>query len=236
MKDQYKYPGQELAIFEKAVKWKSYFASYIQPFIGDDVLEVGGGIGGTTKLLNNGSSSKWTILEPDETMNRILNRKMGNDRNFSNCVIRPEAIIELKPGENFDTIIYIDVLEHIKNDSEEILKASAILRKNGHLIILSPAYNFLFSPFDKAIGHYRRYTSQSLKAVIPDQLKVIKVQYFDSIGFLASLANKLLLKQSYPSEKQVQIWDKLMVPVSKWTDKIFFHSFGKSILGVWKKE
>jgi len=57
----------------------------------------------------------------------------------------------------------------------------------------------------------------------------------DSMGFFASLVNKLLLKQSYPTHKQVQWWDKRLIPVSKITDRIFFYSFGKSILAVWKK-
>jgi hypothetical protein len=117
-----------------------------------------------------------------------------------------------------------------------MLKATELLQPKGHLIVLSPAYNFAFSPFDKAIGHYRRYTAKTLKAVIPHNLKLVQLQYMDSIGFFASIANKLLLKQKYPSEKQVRTWDKLMIPVSKWTDKIFFHSFGKSILGIWRKE
>jgi ubiquinone/menaquinone biosynthesis C-methylase UbiE len=56
MNDQYNYQGQELAFFEKAVNWKTYFSSLIKPFIGTDVLEVGSGIGATTRLLNEGSS------------------------------------------------------------------------------------------------------------------------------------------------------------------------------------
>ena len=115
-------------------------------------------------------------------------------------------------------------------------KASELLLNGGHLIVLAPACNFLFSPFDKAIGHYRRYSAQTLKPVMPGELKLLKLQYLDSGGFFASMANKLLLKQTYPTEKQIQTWDKFMIPVSKWTDKIFFHSFGKSILGIWRKE
>src|SRR3982751_1814330 len=115
-------------------------------------------------------------------------------------------------------------------------KAASLLKSNGHLLILSPANEFLFSPFDKAIGHYRRYNRSTLTAIIPLQLKKISVRYLDSVGYFASLANKLALQQKYPTEKQIRIWDRWMIPVSKLTDKIFFHSFGKSILGIWRKE
>lgn len=62
------------------------------------------------------------------------------------------------------------------------------------------------------------------------------MDYLDSVGFFASLMNKLLLRQSYPAKRQVQVWDQLMIPVSRITDRIFFYSFGKSILAVWKKQ
>jgi SAM-dependent methyltransferase len=169
-------------------------------------------------------------------MNRILREKKESQPQFSNCIIRSETIFELASSEKFDTIIYIDVLEHIEDDNKEMKRACELLQPNGHLIILSPAYNFLFSPFDKAIGHYRRYTSKTLKQAMPAELKLVTLNYLDSVGLFASLANKLFLKQTYPSKKQIQTWDRLMIPVSKWMDKIFFHSFGKSILGIWRKE
>ena len=235
MKDRYTYPGEELAFFEKAIHWKSYFASHIKPFTGKNVLEVGSGIGATTSLLNDGSATKWNLLEPDETMCAVLKEKISKQPQFSNCTIYNNTIFELNADQKFDTIIYIDVLEHIENDKEEMARAATLLENGGHLIILSPAYNFLFSPFDKAIGHYRRYTNASLKKAMPEELQQVKMNYLDSVGFFASLANKIMLKQSYPSEKQIRLWDRWMIPVSKWTDKIFLHSFGKSILGVWRK-
>lgn len=233
MKEAYHYPGRELAFFESAANWKNYFASRIRPYIGNKVLEVGSGIGATTKLLNDGSANSWTLLEPDESMNRLLQMKKETQVAYSNCSIRRETIFELPATERFDTIIYIDVLEHIEDDQKEMVKAAGLLTQGGHLIVLSPAYPFLFSSFDRAIGHYRRYTSESLEKVIPEQLVRCRLEYLDSMGFFASLANRLLLKQSYPSERQIRTWDRILIPVSKWTDKIFFHSFGKSILGIW---
>src|SRR5690349_12881124 len=136
MNNQYNYPGQELAFFEKAVNWKAYFSSFIKPFIGKNVLEVGSGIGATTRLLNDGSATRWTLLEPDEEMNKILQHKKETQSQFSNCIIRNETTFQLSSSEKFDTIIYIDVLEHIENDREEMRRAFELLRPNGHLIIL----------------------------------------------------------------------------------------------------
>ncbi|MBN8676264.1 MAG: class I SAM-dependent methyltransferase [Chitinophagales bacterium] len=236
MSKDYKYPGEELQLFEKATNWKNYFASHISVFLKGRVLEVGAGIGGTTLLLNKGNADNWLLLEPDETMWQTLQQKINDNILPSNCRAVQGTLNSVDKNEKFDCIIYIDVLEHIENDAAELKKATDLLVQGGYLIILSPAFQFLFSPFDKAIGHYRRYNRKTLSAIQPASLTKRKVTYLDSIGFFASLLNKILLRQSYPAKKQVQLWDQWMIPMSKITDRIFFYSFGKSILAVWKKQ
>lgn len=227
------YPGEELELFEKAKNWKTYFSNQIKPFIKGKVLEVGAGLGATTELLNDGSPEKWMLLEPDERMNNLLQKKIFDKELPTNCSFQKGIIQDLK--EKFDTIIYIDVLEHIKADTEEIKSASALLNPDGNLIVLTPAFNILYSPFDKQIGHYRRYTKKMLSALKPKNFSQIKNNYYDSIGFFAGLINRFFLKQKYPTEKQVRLWDRFIIPISKVMDKIFFHSFGKSIICIWHK-
>lgn len=236
MKDEFKYPGEELAIFEQAQNWKKYFSKYILPFVGEKVLEVGAGTGSTTILLNHNKASEWLLLEPDQKMAEELKRKTQSGFLPKNCIPVHGTLKALDPSIRFDTILYIDVLEHILHDKKELETAADFLKSGGALIVLSPAVPFLFSPFDKAIGHYRRYTRNSLSRIRPAGLLTQRIHYLDSAGFFASLANRLLLKQQYPSHNQVRTWDKFMIPVSKITDVLFFYSFGKSILGIWKKE
>lgn len=236
MSTNYKYPGEELQLFEAATNWKNYFSSHISVFLEGRVLEVGSGIGGTTLLLNNNKADSWLLLEPDETMLQALQQKIKDKILPSNCSAVEGTLNSLNKNDKFDCIIYIDVLEHIEDDAAEIRKAVEHLEQGGHLIILSPAFQFLFSPFDKAIGHYRRYNRKTLSAIQPASLTRKKIIYLDSIGFFASLLNKILLRQSYPAKRQVQVWDRWMIPVSRIMDRIFFYSFGKSILAVWKKQ
>ncbi|MGB3005757.1 MAG: class I SAM-dependent methyltransferase [Chitinophagaceae bacterium] len=236
MKNDYKYPGDELQLFEAATNWKNYLASHISVFLEGRVLEVGAGIGGTTLLLNKGKADSWLLIEPDETMRQVLQQKINDKLLPSNCKAIHGTLNSLDKNDKFDCIIYIDVLEHIQNDADEIKIATDYLAQGGHLIILSPAFQFLFSPFDKAIGHYRRYNRKTLSAIQPASFTRKKVTYLDSIGFFASLLNKILLRQSYPSKRQVQLWDQWIIPVSKIMDRILFFSFGKSILAIWKKQ
>ena len=236
MSTDYKYPGEELELFEAATNWKNYFAGHISSYLTGKVLEVGAGIGGTTLLLNKGEADYWLLLEPDETMQQILQQKINDKLLPSSCKTVQGTLDSLDKNEKFDCIIYIDVLEHIENDAVELRKATDHLEEGGHLIILSPAFQFLYSPFDKAIGHYRRYNRKTLSAIQPASLTREKIVYLDSIGFFASLLNKILLRQSYPAKRQLRLWDQWMIPISKITDHVLFYSFGKSILVVWKKQ
>lgn len=231
MSKPYQYSGSELLLFEEAKTWKRYFKKKIQRFIRGNVLEVGAGIGGTTKILNNGSATKWTMLEPDENMYRYLLEK--TDSFPSNTTIEKGSLPDVM--QKFDTILYIDVLEHIEDDAAELAKASAHLNSSGCIIVLSPAFNFLFSEFDQAIGHVKRYKRKGLKKITPPGTKLISISYLDSAGFFASAANKFFLHQAYPSGSQIRFWDKCLVPISKITDPLFLYLFGKSILAVWEK-
>lgn len=232
MANEYHYPGSELALFEKAVNWKNYLACKIMPHLGGSVLEVGAGIGATTRVFNNGTAPLWTLLEPDPQMCRYLAQQKHT---FPRNVKISCGTIQDLENQQFDAILYIDVLEHIENDRQEITAASKRLKENGRLIILSPAFNSLFSDFDKSIGHFRRYNKSRLKEAIPGNLKMHSLQYLDTAGFFASAMNRLFLHQSYPTEKQVLFWDRYLVPLSKIADRAFIHSFGKSILGIWEK-
>ena len=227
------YPGTELEMFSKAVNWKKYLSSFIKPHIRGKVLEAGAGLGFTTGWLKHGHEQEWVLLEPDPGMAALLTQKVNRDPAWTHCSVLNGTIGDIAPGRFFDTIIYIDVLEHIQDDKEEIRMAANRLNAGGKLIILSPAYQFLFSPFDKAIGHFRRYSRKRLTSVAGAFLEIESIRYLDTAGLLSSLGNKLILKQQYPTQRQVAFWDKFFVPVSRILDKFFFYSFGKSILGIW---
>ena len=103
------------------------------------------------------------------------------------------------------------------------------------MIVLAPAHQWLFTPFDKAVGHFRRYSKATLAAAAPPELRREKLIYLDSVGLAASLANRLLLKQAMPTHAQIQTWDRLMIPLSRVFDPLLGHRAGKSVLGIWRK-
>jgi hypothetical protein len=128
------------------------------------------------------------------------------------------------------------VLEHIEDDRGEVARAAARLKPGGALIVLAPAHPLLFTPFDAAIGHLRRYTRASLRAVAPEALRLDHLAYLDAAGLLASVGNRVVLRKSMPKEWQILLWDRLGVPVSRMLDPLLGGRVGKSILAVWRKE
>ena len=111
--------------------------------------------------------------------------------------------------------------------------AAGLLRPAGHIVVLSPAHQFLFSKFDSSIGHYRRYNRNLLLACSPATCRLEAMFYLDCAGVFLSLANRHLLGQDLPSAKQIQTWDNYVVPISRVLDAVFGHQIGKTLVGVW---
>jgi SAM-dependent methyltransferase len=227
---EFAYAGAELRIFEKAVRWKRYFARHMAPYIRGEVLEAGAGIGANLKIFAPFEFQRWTCLEPDRTLLEQLSNSLPDRIRFEPIA----GTLEDLPGRRFDTILYLDVLEHIEDDRAEMRRAAAHLKAGGCVIVLAPAHPGLFTPFDAAIGHFRRYTKTSLLAAAPPELRLEKLIYLDSVGLAASLANRLFLKRAMPSHAQIQTWDRMMVPVSRVLDPLLGYRVGKSVLGIWR--
>ena len=225
------YVGQELEIFVHAVNWKSYWASNIHNWIKGDVLEVGAGIGANTALLYHPAVKSWLCLEPDPQLASHVTHATAE---LPSCHVITGTVAAVQQ-QRFDCILYIDVLEHIETDRDEIAASAKLLRPGGHLIVLSPAHQFLFSNFDAAIGHYRRYAKSSLRRLLPANCFQEALFYLDSVGMFASLANRLMLRQSLPTVKQIKTWDSYIVPVSRVVDPLLGKMLGKTIISVFTR-
>ena len=221
------YEGSELALFAEALNWKRYWAITIAPFVLGEILEVGSGLGSNVAYLLPPAQS-YLGLEPDDTM-VIAARERHDDPAVSFEV----GTLQTLAARQFDTILYLDVLEHIEDDRAELARTSAFLRPGGRVIVLSPAHPLLYSDFDRSIGHFRRYTRSSLLSITPRELTLSTVQFLDGVGAATGWANRFLLRQALPTVRQIALWDRFIVPVSRLTDVLTKRMFGRSIVAVW---
>lgn len=125
------YQGKELDLFAEAPNWKFYWGSIIRPFLGTDVLEVGAGIGTNGAVLCPGQMGRYVCLEPDPKLAERIDCSSGKEKPGRKKEVFVGTLRDLPAEERFDSILYIDVLEHIDNDKEELALAAAQLRRGG---------------------------------------------------------------------------------------------------------
>ena len=226
-----KYPGLELERFNKANLWIKYIIFKIMRFLKDDVLEVGAGLGSFTRgYMKNFHSI--TLTDTDDDNLNLLKKNFLHNQNIN---IIKSSIKDIE--KKFNTIIYFNVLEHIKDDISEIKSALEKLNRGGHLIILVPAHQKMYSKFDKAIGHYKRYDIDFFKKNRFENSKIIKLHFLDFFGYLLYYLNKIFFKEeTYPSNLKIFIWDKIFTPFTIVIDYLTGYKFGKNILCIYQKD
>ena len=219
-----------LDIFDNAKVWIKYVHILNKKYYKNDFLEIGAGIGSFTDQYKKNIQNIF-LTEIDKNNLNILKKKYMNDSN----VTVVEAEIN-KIEQRFNTICHFNVLEHIKEDKEEIINCLNKINKNGYLVILVPAHNKLYSNLDKDVGHYRRYDKSFFYNLNIFNGKIVELKYMDCMGYILYYMNKLIYKNEvYPSNFKIFIWDKIFTPFTIIIDFFTGYKFGKNILCIYQK-
>ena len=224
------YAGKELEIFDTAKVFQKYVYFLIKKYFKNKIFEVGAGIGSFTRNYND-SYKEIYLSDLDKNNYLVLKKKFSKKKNIK---INNQKINQI--NIKFNTILYLNVLEHIKKDKREINLAISKLNSGGHLIILVPAHQKLYSKFDKAIGHCKRYNINFFKNNKFKNASVEKLIYLDMVGYFLYFCNKIFFKEEiYPSKIKVFLWDKFFSPITIVLDFITNYKYGKNIICVYKK-
>ena len=224
------YPEIALERFDKANLWIKYIIFKISKFLKDDVLEVGAGCGSFTKgYMKNFNSI--TLTDMDNNSFNLLKKNFINEKNINVINAQTKDV-----NKKFNTILYFNVLEHVKEDKLEIKTALEKLNSGGYLIILVPAHQKIYSKLDKAVGHYKRYDIDFFKENKFENSKVVELYFLDFFGYLLYFLNKIFFKEeTYPSSFKIFIWDKVFTPLTIIVDYLTRYKIGKNVLCVYKK-
>lgn len=226
------YFGKDLEAMSFATNYHNWILNEILPYLGESVAEIGAGTGSFSKLLLNTPIKSLRAFEPSKNMYPLLRDALTQNQ-------KAEAINDFfgdeSSGETYDSILYINVLEHIEDDAEELVNAYKSLHSNGHLLVFVPALPWLYSNLDKQVGHYRRYMKQNLLDLVKQAgFTLVRARYFDIAGIAPWYINFVLLKNSI-SSGSVSIYDKFVVPPMRFIEGLIPPPIGKNLLLIAKK-
>ncbi len=228
-----------LEVIAEADHFNKWMYQSIKPFLSGNILEIGSGIGNISSFLIKDNLNV-ALSDTDEYYIETLKFKFQGIINLIGIyhidLSHPDFQLKyVMHREKYDTIFLLNVLEHISDDKEAIQNCNYLLKPSGQLIILTPAYPFLYSRLDKELGHYRRYTLSRLKKIFQNNMFInLNGFYFNSLGIFAWLYSKILNFKTIPS-KEMKVFNKL-VPLSRFLDRISFRTIGLSVIVVGNKK
>jgi SAM-dependent methyltransferase len=218
------YSGTEnLEIMVEAVNYNAFLVSLIsnEARIGETVLDFGAGIGTFAKALAL-KGHKVQCIEPDQRQReRILQAGLIAYADIRN--LRDQSV---------DLLYSLNVLEHIEDDVAVLRACYEKMKPGGRVLVYVPAFQVLYSSMDKLVGHCRRYTRGGLcEKMRLAGFEVVKNEYVDSAGFLASLLFKAFGSDSGIVNRRALIaYDRYAFPVSRLLDRVSNRLFGKNVL------
>ena len=226
------YPGTELDAMSTAMNYHRWIVDSFRPYLGKSVAEVGAGIGTISQFLLKTDLDRLVAFEPSPNMYPVLAEKLRHEQRAEtvNGFFAPDS------RENaFDSVVYINVLEHIEDDRQELANALAALKPGGHILVFVPALAWLYSEFDRQIGHYRRYTKPGLAKLAREVgYTDVRTRYFDVIGIVPWYVMFVLLRK-HVGYGSVTLYDKLVVPPLRRIERVVPPPIGKSVLLIARK-
>jgi len=228
------YQGKDLEAMHFATAYHRWILDRMSPYLGQKIVEVGAGSGSFSEMLSMRKPDSLTLVEPSAMFNELSARfsdngtssgiRMFNDI-FANVA---HEVHRLGPP---DSILYINVLEHIEDDRAELELAHGTLQKGGRIFIFVPAIATLFSKFDRSIGHFRRYGRRELKTKVEAAgFRTLVLSWFDMVGILPWLFKYRLMGSLKMEAAAVRAYDRIAVPFIKPLENLVRPPLGKNLL------
>jgi SAM-dependent methyltransferase len=200
--------------------------------LGRRVVEVGCGLGNFTGMLLDREAVIAVDSEPD-CIQRLTERypDRNNLHTFA-CDAGGAAFADLARFHP-DCCVCLNALEHIEDDRQALRGMASILAPGGVVVLLVPAFPALYGPIDSNLGHYRRYSRGSLNRLADSAgLRIGKAHYMNAAGFFGWWVNSHILRRTAQSERQIEIFDRYLVPLMSRLEGMVQPPFGQSLFAV----
>lgn len=216
-----------------AENYHRWICDCFRPYLGTRLVEVGAGSGTFSELLLEGAVDSLDLVEPSDAMYRLLEERA---RGFGRASVATHHATFGQVAERLrdsapDSIIYVNVLEHIADDVAELAAIRETLSPRGRVFLFVPALPCLYGAFDYQVGHYRRYT----KPEVVDKcggvgFRIVDARYFDLSGVLPWWVKYRVLKSDALETRAVKLYDRWVVPVARLVEARLQPPLGKNVL------
>jgi SAM-dependent methyltransferase len=226
------YDGRDLEVLADMPNYYSWIMSWFDRYIHGRVVEYGAGTGTFSEYLRPLAQSL-TLIEPSVNLHPALRNRFRDDASIDVQAMTLEEHVAQTGTATVDTVVLVNVLEHIADDKGALAELARIVVPAGHILIFVPAMAFLMSKLDGLLGHFRRYHSAELMHKLRDAgLDVVSCRYFDFPGILPwFLVNKLLGSSSF-NPSLVKLYDRAVVPLTRRAEAMITPPFGKNLVAI----
>lgn len=232
-----------LLSLDKIKRYYRWIGEEARPFLGDRLAEIGAGIGTFTDVLVGSHlahrpTARLAAFEPEHTLFHLLQTRM--ERSYPDLlrtgrVVATNGYFDVSPGQ-FDTVVMINVLEHIRDDRDTIRAAYHSLTPGGACIVFVPALSWLYSALDRAVGHFRRYERPQLVQLMQEGgFDVVAAKYMDCMGILPWYLLNVIGGSTSINPRLARLYDTWFVPATRRIEQRWPPRIGKNVLVVARK-
>ena len=224
------YEGSDLEAIADMPNYYSWIMEIFSPWVSGHVVEYGAGVGTVSRRLAH-LASELTLVEPSSNLVPMLRARFATLDKTTVIAETLERHSARMTPESVDTVVLVNVLEHIEDDRAALNALVRMLRPGGHLLLFVPALQFLMSKLDRQLGHFRRYHKPDLIEKTRDAgAEVLECRYFDVLGVLPWLILNRFVGSTSFNPRLVGVNDRFAVPTSKWLESGLDAPFGKNLV------
>ncbi|MFN2532125.1 MAG: class I SAM-dependent methyltransferase [Pyrinomonadaceae bacterium] len=241
MNQSFTYTGHELEVMNNARNYHKWILSAFKSYLASHVVEVGAGVGSFSELiLAHHTPQTFSLVEPsahtyEELCVRIKQFQTDSKTVAYHGTFR-DVVGKICKAQSPDTVIYVNVLEHVEDDIAELDAVHDALTAGGHVLIFVPALPWLYGSFDKMVGHFRRYRKSELEHKLRKAgFKIVHSRYFDFAGVIPWWIKYRILQESTMEPGAVKFYDQFIVPSMRRVETLMPVLIGKNLIAVGKK-
>jgi SAM-dependent methyltransferase len=233
--DNVTYEGRDLEVLADMPNYYSWITEIFRPYLRGKVIDYGAGSGTVSEYIAP-FAEHLILVEPSTNLVRLLHKRFADDPKIEVVSENLETHIFRLAINSIDTVVMVNVLEHIADDGAALSRLFQILKPGGHLLLFVPALRALMSKLDVLHGHFRRYQKPELISKIRAAGgAVIICRYFDFSGVGPWFFLNRVLGSTRFNPTLVKINDKVFVPLSRLIEQTIEPPIGKNLIVVAKK-